>query len=127
MTTRVLLVEDNPILAELMVRRLTRRGYSVDIAIDAEEALSLVESNPPALILMDMNLPGMDGWTATSRLRQLPQTQETPIIALSAHAMVHHREAAIAAGCNDYVTKPINLDELLLKMTFYRDKATGAD
>ncbi len=112
----VLLVEDNELNCEMLTRRLTRAGFAVITAADGEQALALMASARPALVLMDMNLPVMDGWTACRRAREDLQLKGIPIIALTAHAMAADRRSALAAGCDDYATKPIDFPELLAKI-----------
>jgi two-component system, cell cycle response regulator DivK len=109
----LLLVEDNQLNCEMLTRRLTRAGYTVVTAADGQQALTLMASVRPALVLMDMNLPVMDGWTACRTAREDPQLRDIPIIALTAHAMDTDRRSALAAGCDDYATKPIDFPELL--------------
>ncbi len=113
---KILLVEDNEMNRDMLSRRLIRRGYEVVIAVDGEQAIAMTSSEAPALILMDMSLPIIDGWTATQTIKNNPETQEIPIIALTAHAMSGDREKALAAGCNDYDTKPIEIKRLLEKV-----------
>ena len=113
---KILLVEDNEMNRDILSRRLARRGYEVAIAIDGQEALELASSTSPDLILMDMNLPTLDGWEATRRLRARAETAAIPVIALTAHAMSGDREEALEAGCDDYDTKPIELERLLGKI-----------
>jgi two-component system cell cycle response regulator DivK len=113
---KILLVEDNEINRDMLSRRLERRGYQVALAVDGEQGVSMARSELPDLILMDMSLPVLDGWEATQRIKAAPETRAIPIIALTAHAMVGDRERAIAAGCDDYDTKPIDLPRLLEKM-----------
>lgn len=113
---KILLVEDNEINRDMLSRRLERRGYQVIIALDGEQGVSMALSEEPDLILMDMSLPVLDGWEATQRIKAAVETQAIPIIALTAHAMVGDREKSIAAGCDDYDTKPIDLPRLLEKM-----------
>lgn len=112
----ILLVEDQEMNREMLTRRLTRRGFVVRTAGDGEEALRLVRIEPPSLVLMDLSLPVMDGWEATRRLKADPATREIPVIALTAHAMSTDQEKALAAGCDEYETKPIEMDRLLGKM-----------
>ena len=114
--TKILLVEDNEMNRDMLSRRLQKNGYEVVIAVDGEEGLAKAQSEAPALILMDMSLPGIDGWEATRRLKAATQTQEIPVIALTAHAMSDDREKALAAGCDDFDTKPIELPRLLSKI-----------
>jgi CheY-like chemotaxis protein len=116
MATRILLVEDNEMNRDMLSRRLQRRGYEMLTAVDGERGLVLARSGAPALVLMDMSLPGIDGWEATRQLKADPATRDVPIIALTAHAMAGDREQALAAGCDDFDTKPIDLDRLLGKI-----------
>jgi CheY-like chemotaxis protein len=113
---KILLVEDNEMNRDMLSRRLKRKGYELLIAVDGQEGVSMGIEHKPDLILMDMSLPIKDGWTATGELKGNPDTQNIPIIALTAHAMSGDKEKAIAAGCDDYDTKPIELDRLLSKM-----------
>ena len=105
--TKVLVVEDNEMNRDMLSRRLTRKGYEVLIAVDGEKGVAMAHSEAPDLILMDMSLPILDGWEATRQLKAAPDTQSIPIIALTAHAMAGDREQALAAGCDDYDSKPI--------------------
>ncbi len=114
---KILLVEDNELNRDMLSRRLTRRGYTVVAAEDGEQGLALARSERPDLILMDMSLPGIDGWEATRRLRADPELAGARVIALTAHAMAGDRERAIEAGCDDYDTKPVEMERLLLKIT----------
>ena len=114
--SKILLVEDNEMNRDMLSRRLKRRGYEVVMAIDGGEGVSLVSSEHPDLILMDMSLPVIDGWTATRQIKSNPHTNSIPIIALTAHAMSGDREKALKAGCDDYDTKPIELPRLLEKI-----------
>jgi CheY-like chemotaxis protein len=100
----------------MLVRRLARKGYEVVSAVDGEQGLSMAMTEKPDLILMDMSLPGMDGWEATRQIKANPVTQPIPVIALTAHAMVGDREKALRAGCDDYDTKPVEFQRLLEKM-----------
>jgi two-component system response regulator len=113
---RILLVEDNEMNRDMLSRRLEKRGFAVTIAVDGREGVTKALAEPYDLILMDISLPEIDGCTATRELRDAPQAAKTPIIALTAHAMAVDRERALDAGCNDYDTKPIELDRLLAKM-----------
>ena len=113
---RILVVEDNALNSNMLQRRLERRGYEIEIAINGQDALDKVDVEKPDLILMDMSLPVLDGWEATRRLKTGTQSQLIPIIALTAHAMVGDREKALAAGCDEYETKPIQIDSLLGKI-----------
>lgn len=114
--TRILLVEDNELNRDMLARRLIRKHFDVITAVDGREAVSMARSEKPDLILMDMNLPVLDGWEATRRIKADPETRSVPIISLSAHAMAGDREKALAAGCNEYDTKPVDLPRLLSKI-----------
>jgi CheY-like chemotaxis protein len=113
---KILLVEDNEMNRDMLSRRLVRRGFEVEIATDGEQGVAMAQVGGYDLVLMDMSLPGIDGWEATRRLRAQPETQAVPVIALTAHAMAGDRERAMAAGCNDYDTKPVELERLLGKI-----------
>jgi CheY-like chemotaxis protein len=113
---KILLVEDNEMNRDMLTRRLERRGYQVVIATDGDQGVQFAQAEAPDLILMDMSLPVLDGWEATRRLRVMPATQAIPILALTAHAMAGDREKALAAGCDDYDTKPIEFARLLGKI-----------
>jgi len=114
--TKILLVEDNEMNRDMLSRRLTRRGYEVATAVDGEQALAMASSERPDLILMDMSLPVLDGWEATRRLKAAADTAPIPVVALTAHAMAEDREKALAAGCDEYDTKPVDLRRLLGKI-----------
>ena len=114
--TRILLVEDNEMNRDMLSRRLMRRGYEIIIAVDGEQGRARARTEKPDLILMDMSLPVLDGWELTRQLKSLPDTEAIPIIALTAHAMAGDRERALAAGCDDYDTKPVQLTRLLGKI-----------
>ncbi|ESA32567.1 response regulator receiver protein [Leptolyngbya sp. Heron Island J] len=127
---RILLVEDNELNRDMLSRRLRRRGYDLAVAVDGAEAIAIASAQPFDLILMDMSLPVIDGWEATRRLKAQPHTQQVPIIALTAHAMRGDRDQALAAGCDDYDTKPIDLKRLLSKIKAFLAKdqlATSTD
>ena len=113
---KILLVEDNEMNRNMLSRRLERKGYEVAIAVDGGEGLAKARSEAPVLILMDMSLPVVDGWEATRQLKADPATSGIPIIGLTAHAMAGDREKCLAAGCDDYDTKPVELPRLLEKM-----------
>ena len=113
---KILLVEDNEMNRDMLSRRLLRKGYEVVMAVDGEQAVAMAQSEAPALILMDMSLPVFDGWEATRRIKAAPETKSIPVIALTAHAMAGAREKSLEAGCDDYDTKPIELERLLGKM-----------
>ena len=120
---KILLVEDNEMNRDMLSRRLTRRGYEVLIAVDGQQGVDLATSAQPALVLMDMSLPVIDGWEATRRIKASDTTRHIPVIALTAHAMAGDREQALAAGCDDYDTKPIDLERLLPKIQKYAPTA----
>ena len=113
---KILLVEDNEMNRDMLSRRLERKGYQVVMALDGEQAVALARSEAPALILMDMSLPVLDGWEATRRLKAAPETKTIPVIALTAHAMSGDREKSLEAGCDDYDTKPIEFPRLVEKI-----------
>jgi two-component system cell cycle response regulator DivK len=113
---KILIVEDNEMNRDMLSRRLIRRGYTVVTAVDGEQGLVAAGSERPDLILMDMSLPVMDGWEATRRLKAESATQAIPVIGLTAHAMTGDRDKAMAAGCDDYDTKPVELPRLLEKV-----------
>ena len=113
---KILLVEDNEMNRDMLSRRLARRGYEVVIAVDGAEGVDKAGTEAPALILMDMSLPGVDGWDATRRIKAAPATRAIPVIALTAHAMSGDREKAVEAGCDDFDTKPVDLARLLGKI-----------
>jgi len=115
-TPRILLVEDNEMNRDMLSRRLIRRGYEVLLAVDGEQGVAMAQSERPALVLMDVSLPVVDGWEATRRLKADPRTRSIPIIALTAHAMTGDRDKALAAGCDDFETKPVELSRLLDKI-----------
>jgi CheY-like chemotaxis protein len=113
---KILLVDDSDMNRDMLSRRLARRGYTVITAVDGQEALDLTASVQPQLVLMDLGLPVIDGWEATRRLKADAQTRMIPVIALTAHAMAGDRDSALAAGCDDFDTKPVDLDRLIWKM-----------
>ena len=113
---KLLLVEDNEMNRDMLSRRLQRRGYEVIIAVDGQEGVDLAQSEAPDLILMDMSLPVLDGYAATKELKAAPATKSIPVVALTAHAMDGDRDKAMAAGCDDYDTKPIEFARLLEKI-----------
>ena len=116
-TGRVLLVEDNDANRDMLSRRLARRDWAVVVATDGREGIEMAISVKPDLILMDMSLPEISGWDATRILKQRDQTRDIPVIALTAHAMASDMEKAMASGCDEFETKPIEFDRLLSKMT----------
>jgi CheY-like chemotaxis protein len=113
---RILLVEDNEANRDMLCRRLERSGFAVLAAADGRQGVEAAHSEKPDLILMDMSLPEIDGWEAARRIKADPQTAALPIIALTAHALAGDRERALAAGCDDYDTKPIEFKRLLEKI-----------
>jgi two-component system cell cycle response regulator DivK len=113
---RILLVEDNEMNRDMLSRRLQRKGYEVLIAIDGEQGVAMARAERPDLILMDMSLPILDGWEATRAIKADPSISAVPVIALTAHAMAGDQEKCIAAGCDDYDTKPVELTRLLAKI-----------
>ena len=116
MRAKILYVEDNDDNIYMLTRRLRRKGYDVVVATDGEKGVEMSVSAAPSLILMDLSLPVLDGWEAAGRIKSAPETQHIPIIALSAHAMEGDRESAIAAGCDDYDTKPVDFARLMAKI-----------
>jgi CheY-like chemotaxis protein len=113
---RILLVEDNDMNRDMLSRRLQRKGHEVLLAADGMQAILMAESEAPDLILLDMSLPVIDGWEAARRLKASPATARVPIVALTAHAMAGDREKALAAGCDDYDTKPVDFLNLTAKI-----------
>ena len=114
--TQILYIEDNEDNIFMLKSRLERSGYSVSIGTDGSQALDLARSTAPALIIMDLRLPQVDGWEATRRLKAATDTRHIPVIGLSAHALVGDRETALAAGCDEYDTKPVEYQRLLSKI-----------
>ena len=114
--TKIMLVEDNEMNRDMLSRRLQRKGYEVVIACNGKEALDLVKSKRPDLILMDLSLPEMDGWEATRRLKADDTTKSIPLIVLTAHALKTDREGAFEVGCDDFDVKPIDFQRLLTKI-----------
>ena len=113
---RILLVEDNEMNRDMLSRRLIKRGYEVTVAVDGVQGVTMARSDLPDLILMDMSLPVMSGWDATTALKRDDQTKAIPVLALTAHSMSGDYERALAAGCDDFDTKPIDLARLLEKI-----------
>lgn len=113
---KILLVEDNEMNRDMLSRRLVRNGFTVAIAVDGQQGVEMAASEKPDVILMDMSLPVMDGWEATRRIKADPATRGIPVIALTANALVEDRERAMAAGCDDFDTKPVELPRLLEKI-----------
>ena len=113
---KILLIEDNEMNRDMLSRRLVRRGHEITTAFDGPAGIASATALRPDLILMDISLPGMDGWEATKVLRAQPETASIPIIALTAHAMESDRQRSFEAGCNDFDTKPVDLARLLVKI-----------
>jgi two-component system cell cycle response regulator DivK len=123
--SRILIVEDNEMNRDMLSRRLERRGYQVILAMDGRQGLAAARSEAPDLILMDMSLPEIDGWEVTRQLKSDDTTRSIPVIALTAHAMSSDRQKALAAGCDDYDTKPVEFERLLMKIeTMLRSAST---
>ncbi len=122
----ILYVEDNDDNVYVMQARLTRAGFTLVVAPDGERGVAMAATDAPDLILMDLGLPGIDGWEATRRLKAAAETKHIPVIALSAHAMAGDREKALAAGCDDYDTKPVEFPRLLQKMQALLSKRGNA-
>ncbi|WP_119460028.1 response regulator [Rhodospirillaceae bacterium SYSU D60014] len=123
---KILYVEDNEDNVYMLTTRLRRKGYEVVVATDGEQGVAAAGSGTPSLILMDLSLPVLDGWEAARRIKAAPETSAIPIIALSAHAMAGDRERALAAGCDDFDTKPIDFRRLLEKIQLLLgEKATS--
>ena len=113
---KILYVEDNEDNVYVVKSRLTRAGFTILIAADGAQGVAMASTEQPDLILMDLSLPVLDGWEATRRIKAAPETKHIPVVALTAHAMAGDREKALAAGCNDFDTKPIELPRLLEKI-----------
>ncbi len=113
---KLLLVEDNEMNRDMLSRRLIRRGFEVVMAVDGQEGVYMAGSEHPDLILMDMSLPVMDGWTATRHIKADARLGKIPVLGLSAHAMSGDAEKALAAGCDDYDTKPVDIKRLMSKI-----------
>jgi len=113
---RILLVEDNEMNRDMLSRRLERRGYEVIVAVDGEEGVARAKAEAPDVVLMDLSLPGIDGWEATRQLKAADATRSIPVLALTAHAMAGDREKALEAGCDEFDTKPVDLPRLVDKI-----------
>jgi CheY-like chemotaxis protein len=122
---KILIVEDNEMNRDMLSRRLARRGYEVALAVDGEAGIGAAAADAPDLILMDMSLPVIDGWEATRRLKAEDATRAIPIIGLTAHAMAGDRDKALAVGCDDYDTKPVELSRLLGKIETLLGRVAG--
>ena len=114
--SRILLVEDHEEIWDFLSRRLKRRGYEVDVATDGQQGLDQARATRPDIVLLDMNLPVMDGWTVAGHLKADPELRPIPVIALTAHAMTSDKEKALAAGCDDYHPKPVDFPQLLIQI-----------
>ena len=123
---KILLVEDNEMNRDMLSRRLERKGYEVVIATDGAEGVAMARASAPDLILMDMSLPVMDGWTATREIKSDAALRATPIVALTAHAMSGDKERAIEAGCDEYDTKPVEFARLLGKIEVLLSARAGS-
>jgi two-component system cell cycle response regulator DivK len=123
---KILLIEDDELNRDMLSRRLRKRGYEVVTAVDGETGIAMAQAEAPALILMDVTLPGIDGLEATRRLKAAPQTRHIPIVALTAHTMASDRATALAVGCDDFDTKPIELPRLLEKIESLLNQGPGA-
>lgn len=113
---KILIVEDNEMNQDMLERRLVRKGFQIIAALDGEAGIKMAAEQLPDLVLMDVGLPGMSGWEATRKLKAREDTKEIPIIALTAHATPNDRQKSLEAGCNEFETKPIRLDSLLVKI-----------
>ena len=122
---KILLVEDNELNRDMLSRRLARRGYEVVIATDGQQGIDRATADNPDLILMDLSLPVVDGWSATQQIKGNPDTGRIPVIALTAHAMAGDRERALQAGCDDYDSKPVELERLIGKIQALLDRTGG--
>lgn len=114
--TKILYVEDNEDNVYMLTQRLTRRGYEVIVAENGEQGIEMATAEQPDIILLDLSLPILDGWEASRRLKRAPETKSIPIIALSAHVLEGEREKALAAGCDDFDTKPVDFGRLITKI-----------
>jgi CheY-like chemotaxis protein len=119
---KILIVEDNEMNRDMLSRRLERRGFAIVMAMDGQQGVEMTRSERPDLILMDMSLPVMDGWTATRLLKNDPSTASIPVIGLTAHAMAGDREKCLEAGCDDYDTKPVEFSRLMEKIELHLGK-----
>ena len=113
---KILVIEDNEMNQDLILRRLKKKGYEVTLAGDGEEGLRLIKEIKPSLVLVDVNLPKMDGWEVARASKDDPETKDIPLIALTAHAMEQDKRKALDAGCDDYETKPIEFKQLISKI-----------
>ncbi len=122
---KVLLVEDNEMNRDMLSRRLQRRGHDVVVSVDGEDGVNKASAELPDIILMDMDLPVLNGWAAVRKIKSAPETQSIPVIALTAHAMAGDREKSLEAGCDDYDTKPVEFARLIEKMETLLEKGSG--
>ena len=113
---KILLIEDNEQNRDVLSRRLQRQGYTIIVAVDGKEGIAMAQSDLPDMILMDLNLPDIDGWEATRRLKAAPETQTIPVMAITAHAIPGDRERSLEAGCDDYHPKPMDFPRLLTQI-----------
>ena len=123
---KILMIEDNEQNRDALSRRLQRRGYDVITAVDGQEGVAMAQAERPDLILMDLNLPDVDGWEATRRLKEAPETRAIPIMAMTAHAIAGDQERALQAGCDDYHAKPVDFQRLLTQIEALLTKPTPA-
>ena len=123
---KILLVEDNELNRDMLSRRLAKRGFDVVVATDGQQGIDRSRTDNPDLILMDLSLPVVDGWAATQQIKANPDTGRIPVIALTAHAMAGDREKAMDAGCDDYDSKPVELDRLVGKINALLDRPATA-
>ena len=123
---KILLVEDNEMNRDMLSRRLIRKGHEVVMATDGQQGVAMAASEKPDLILMDMSLPLIDGWEATRQIKADAATRGVPVIALTAHAMAGEREKALAAGCDEYDTKPVDFNRLIEKIAALLAKGARA-
>ena len=124
--SRILLVEDHEEIWDFLTRRLKRRGHDVILATDGQQGVDKARAEHPDIVLLDMNLPVMDGWTAAGLMKSSPETKDVPVIALTAHAMSGDREKAIAAGCDDYHAKPVDFSRLLTQIDALVGRTAGS-
>ncbi len=119
---KILLVEDNELNRDMLSRRLMRRGYTVLVAVNGADGVRMAAAEHPDVVLMDMSLPVMDGWEATRRIKNSPETSDIPVLALTAHALAEDRDRTLAAGCDDFDTKPVDFPRLLGKIETLLDR-----
>ncbi len=124
---RILVVEDNEMSRDMLSRRLTKRGYDVDVSVDGVQAINAVSDNPPDLIILDMALPVIDGWEVAEHVTGNAKTRHVPIIALTAHTMAGDREQCLESGCDDYEPKPVEIDRLVAKIEQHLQSSSAGD